>query len=744
MAQHNVNIFASFPPTSLVDPQQQLDTGQNNSFYLNSKQGVHYGTVASHDIASITALNITSNGIDNGQFNIFPIKYTGEQVNFVAKLKDLSGFDVKDYPLLPLSSFSFSLSSLNGEYVDYVRFYSTFGPLSSLTQGGFFKGIFCSSISADNVSIVAVYTDEVLDLTGYSTTFSIYPSGGQYSLRKVNEDHDQSAAFKSLAYQPVLFDKTALFDEFLGQIVGDANADPNTLGIKVFEKIANYVSNITDPDYCNVDSLKSIFSSLNISYQNFNYSYPGSLKRIVDILSVKHKYLLGQTNQFSSNYDKKGFTFSDKYGINRGNKLDIRTAVIDASVYPSKLITHEKFSGIYNDVNTNILGFSVYPLSGVDSSWGWNLVIPNGVSGIDVTNYYDFYQFVPQVEGSYIQKFIDFDNSNNTLRATMSSWNEFTRTGGIIDNIVANNLYSNLNLLSSVVVPPVTPTPTLTPTQTLTPTPTQTQTPTNTTTQTSTPTATPAPTQTHTPTQTVSPTATPQGTPPVTPSVTPTQTVTPTFTPTQTGTPSQTPTGTPTLTQTPTVTPTISVTPSITPTISQTPSFTPTPTHTPTQTITPTPTVTVVCGTNYTVSGTSVPVTSAVNVTYNASLLFNYFDSGTIEDVYDYSVYSPDQTVRLAVSDGVTTNYYTGSSQIRLIPFTQYSVYVQVLVGAVWTTISSSTGCVISSPNPLLTPTATPTPTPTQTVTIGITPTMTQTPTHTPTLTPTPTPSRSF
>ena len=446
MSQYNVNIFASFQQCALVDPQQALFNYGSPSVYLNTSPVSQTCTISAHNIADITNLNITSNGISNDSFSIFPVKYTGEQIYFVVKLQDYNGFDVKDYNLLALSSFQFSLSSYNGSNVNNVSFSSNFGTLSTLTQGGFFKGFLTSPSSASNVSICAIYTDSNISLTGFSSTFTVYPSAGVYNLRKINEDFDQTAAFNSLVLQPILIDKTQFFDGFLGQIVGNANSDPNTLGIEVYEKISNYISNLQDVEYCNLDALKSMFDMLNISYQDFNYVYPPSLKRLVDILSVKHKQIFGQSNQYQGNYDTKGFTNSNIYGLNRGAKLPIATTILSAGAYPGFILTYEKFSKKYNLVSTNIVGFSSYPLSAVNNTWGWNLVLPP--NGGNVSSFYDFYQYTPGVEGSYQQKFIDFNNINNTLAPTNSSYNDFIKTGGIIDNILLYNLYTNLGILS--------------------------------------------------------------------------------------------------------------------------------------------------------------------------------------------------------------------------------------------------------------------------------------------------------
>jgi len=460
---YNVNVFASFKADALVDPQQALMGYNQSSVYLNTVPAVQTISVSAHNFNQITQLTITSNNITNGDFGIFPIKYAGERINFSIQLQDLSGYDVKDYPLLNLYAFRYLLSGTNGTVINLandINVNSNFGELSSFYEGGFFKGYFTTPLTASDINLIAVLSTIELELTGTSNSFSIYPSGGLYQLRKVNEDFDQTAAYNSLIYQPILIDKQVFFNQFLGQIVGNANSNPNTLGIEVFEKIANYVSNIDDIDYCNLIQLKSLLDTINATYQDFNYEYPPSLRRLTDILSVKHKRLFGQLNQYEQNFDNKGYTNSPKYGLNKGDKLYVDSTILSAGsgVQPSYILAYEKFSETYTPVNTNLLyltnylttAFSVstYSLSSYDTSWGWNLVLPIGVVGADIETYYDFYQFIPGIEGSLLQKFLDFDNPNNTLTITNSSYNDYIKIGGIMDEILLNNIYTNLEILS--------------------------------------------------------------------------------------------------------------------------------------------------------------------------------------------------------------------------------------------------------------------------------------------------------
>ena len=594
MNAYQVNIFTSFDQAAIIDPQQELMGQGNISTYMNTVPGTQTLLVSAHNTNQITNLVITSNGITNGNFTLFPIKYTNEAVNFVATLQDSSGYSIKDYPLLQLNNFTFFLADLSGNQVPDVGFASNFGTLSSLTQGGFFRGTFTSITSALSVVLVACLNTGNLNLTGISNTFSIYPSGGIYQLRKVNENFNQTAAYLDLATQPILYDKTVFFNNLLGQIVGNADSDPNTLGIETFEKIANYVSNINDIDYSNLNQLKSLLDNINSTYQDFNYDYPPSLRRLTDMLSIKHSKLFGQTNQWQGNFNTKNFVNNSIYGANLGPQLDFNSTILSAgsAIQPNYIVTLENFSQTFNLVNTNLINLtcyqtvvdlvSTYPLSALDNTWGWGLILPtdqNPNPGL----YYNFYQYIPTVQGSLLQKFIDFNNPNNTLSITNSAYTDYIGEGGIMDNILLDSVYTGLDILTAVLVPSSTPDITPSPSSTNIPYPSR----------------TPFTTPSVTPSASITPSITPSAsiTPSTTPSKTPAVSVTPTPTPSKTPSPSsspllfpsRTPFSTPSLTPSPT--PSTSLQPSPTPSasfgVSSTPSVSPTPVPSYTPSVTP-------------------------------------------------------------------------------------------------------------------------------------------------------------
>ena len=337
-----------------------------------------------------------------------------------------------------------------------VNFTSNFGDLTGSNGGGFFKGYLNTSVTGEDYRIKLIYKTDAGKLSGYSTTFDIFPSTGIFDVRKVNEDHNETDSLKKLTYQPALQFQPVLMDELLGQIVGNKDSIPETLGIKLYEKISNFTSNISDPDVANLKSLNSLITEINISVDKYNQEFPPSLARLLDILSVSLSKQLGGRNQFQNNFNDKGFTSKTKFGKNKGSKLDIGSTVLNTGSRSRDIIAYEKFSEKYTVINTNILSATnvpyvsanSYALSSYNPTWGWGLVIPNNVSGIDIEKYYEFYNFDKTIEGSYQEKFIDFDNVNNTYLTSITSYNDYIKKYGIAEKVIAHNLYTNLDLIS--------------------------------------------------------------------------------------------------------------------------------------------------------------------------------------------------------------------------------------------------------------------------------------------------------
>jgi hypothetical protein len=292
----------------------------------------------------------------------------------------------------------------------------------------------------------------VRTVTGESELFNIYPDTGKYNITKINEDFDASQFYKNLRYQQALEDKKVFFDNFLGTIVGDISAQPYELGKVVYEKIANFVSNNADIDKCNLDRLLSFCDEVSLQFEQYNYPFPPQIRRLVDILSIKHKLLWGEKNTFNSNFDKKGYLNNPLYGSNLGNTISPVSGTITVGM---PVVALETFSDLYSLTNTNIIpGYvigDVIPLSTFSYNWGWGLVAPRSVSGTDIGNYYSFNEYIDGIEGSYYNNIINWYDPLTLLKPSLSSYRDWSKTDGIMQNILSYEITKGLKLFTSAV-----------------------------------------------------------------------------------------------------------------------------------------------------------------------------------------------------------------------------------------------------------------------------------------------------
>ena len=551
---------------------------------------------------------------------------------------------------------------------------------------------------------------------------------------KYGEEFDYLTQIKSYILQESLFDKKILLDDFIGQILGK-NENVEEIGKVIYEKISNFVSNNSDIDVCNIQQLLSMAEETGTDLNQYLYSYPPSIRRALDILSITQKRLFGSQNAYNRSFGLSAYKFFENNNL--GEEIDIKTGTFVAGEY---VVTFELFSEKYKLITNTIIPNHKYgdiiPLSSVNYNWGWELVTATREqSGLDLKNYYKFYRYVPNKKPKNYDGLINFDTNFTTITLEQSSFDDWSRFGGTMDKVLSYGFYKGLKL-SKFVTP--TPTPSITPTQSLTPT------------NTITPTKTPTPSITVTRSQT--PTITP--TPSITLTLSPTNTLTPTNTPTH----SQTPTNTPTTSQTPTNTPTpqVSVTPTRTSTVTPTVEQTKTPTITPTPTTTPNSCGSVV---QYT-GGQAFPSERIITLGSELGYVNFEFNAFGIPDrfVVEYNGLTAIDTGYRGLAEyqnalntalgeftpiteppaGVAVFYKNSPNAIATV-----KVFAP-LPGTAWT---YTLYCPQPQPpTPTPTPTATRTLTPTPTITKTVTRTVTITPpppssTSTPTPTPTPTPT---
>ena len=301
-------------------------------------------------------------------------------------------------------------------------------------------------------------------LTG-ETTFGIYSSGGRYSVSKVNEDFDPAATIKTYRFAPNMIQNNKLFDEFLGTIVGTVSSDVNSLGRVIYEKISNFVDNHSDPDTCNIDSLYSLLEMYGVDVNQYNYTYPGRLQRIMNIVSISHSGLWGGREKYDRDIDirRPGASLEPD---NLGEELDITTYMVSADmpivskhlynsdyrkvvtgyIEPYEATGHGSVNSSFYESKYNTL--SSYPLSGYTPYWGWGLT--TGVSGTDIEKTVKFYEYKEGFTNIQVEGTIDWNNPHTTLNESLSDINSWTEDNGIVEQLIDIELRKGLQLFTPV------------------------------------------------------------------------------------------------------------------------------------------------------------------------------------------------------------------------------------------------------------------------------------------------------
>jgi len=284
-------------------------------------------------------------------------------------------------------------------------------------------------------------------VTGRSGLFTI--ASPTNVIVKKNENYDLANTIKSYVLQESLFNNNNLFDNFFAPILNGNINDLDELGKVIYEKIANYVDNISDVDKCNLKSLKSMYNMIGEDLDLFLNTVPPSIRRLIDILSVKKCILYGNKNNFDRNFSEICVKFDPN--TNLGEELKINK---DYFIPGYPVIVYEKFTKNYKLIQNTLINehgvelFKPYPLSGISYDWGWGLVLGDrSQMGETISNYYKIYNYIPTSENNFYDGLIDFKDSITSISPYVSSYKDWTKYGGTMDNIISANLYQNLGLI---------------------------------------------------------------------------------------------------------------------------------------------------------------------------------------------------------------------------------------------------------------------------------------------------------
>ena len=131
-------------------------------------------------------------------------------------------------------------------------------------------------------------------LTGESAVFSIQDLyDNMFQMRKVNENFNMTEYFKTVSVTDAFLSYESLYSSIFTPIVGDNTTLKNNIGLRVYEKIANFGSNTADIDTCEIQHLVSLAKMTGNDILRVDRDIPVGIKRLLDIVSIPANKLLG-------------------------------------------------------------------------------------------------------------------------------------------------------------------------------------------------------------------------------------------------------------------------------------------------------------------------------------------------------------------------------------------------------------------------------------------------------------------
>jgi len=508
--------FAGLTGTADVYFKSDIPDTYNLIFGYEQGSVFEYANTTNYGVSSTILSNNTynslafsSNGITGegpgntlSTFDIGATKFANTKVAFVVKVKDNKLFTQKNMPLLSANGGPIlDLYLTDGTSTYNIDVSANFQSLSTLSNGGFYKGFFISnnSTTLENVYLSGYTSYGGAPIVGTSNTFTIYPSSF-YTISKKGEKIDFDQSFKDIAVQPLFSDSKILMSDFLGTIFGDLSSAQDSIGKSTYEKIQNFFDNNSSLDESNITELDGILQTLNLPELN-KYSFPPKLARLVDLLSISKSKLFGRRNRDQTHFQSYGYRDNDYYGYNLGEKLSAGSVIVAGD----SIVASERYSGKFKVLNTTFplsarvtptitttTGFvygtttgqlisatsqelsagapitiesladceilteagldvlteslssssQYYRLSDYNATWGWPLLSGGSRDILDIYNFYYLKDSVGDIENSII----DFTDPNNTISYNLTSYTDWSKDNGTMSNIFAQSLYEGLKL----------------------------------------------------------------------------------------------------------------------------------------------------------------------------------------------------------------------------------------------------------------------------------------------------------
>ena len=268
---------------------------------------------------------------------------------------------------------------------------------------------------------------DATQITGQSQNLNYYKEN-PYSMYKINENFDMSEYIKNLSFMPVLANSTYLFDTFLPAIYG--TTDPESLGVKSYERIANFLINHADLDTANIDQLYDLAQMVDMNSDDFQLGYPETIKRLMSLASINESLLWGTLTDKELNTSEM---------VLESSPVDSTSFMVTAGI---PMVLKTKSLGIYRIIQTGeIYEQSIYSIV--------YLVTSLGLDARDWRSEYEFFVGDHWKAQDYSNNIIDWNNPLTNISPVLSSTvTEWSADQGILETILSYNLFKGLDFLS--------------------------------------------------------------------------------------------------------------------------------------------------------------------------------------------------------------------------------------------------------------------------------------------------------
>lgn len=326
----------------------------------------------------------------------------------------------------------------------------------------------------ENAVLVALLSStETGVVSGYSKPFNINPHTGKDVFFKFGEEIDYGEIFNSYILQENI-NQHGRLQSLFNAVFGEFQDLPSALGKVLYERIHNFTSNTVDLDTCDVNSLYGLADEVDYEIARYNLSYPGGVKRLVNMLSTGIRKLTGDRKRYDDDFDQDAVHVgAGKYRYGRNiseHQLSTNTYMVTAGhpIVVKELFGNNTFkvtpsfvSGDSQDVNyiteQNINALSSYPLSAYENSWNWGLTYPADGAFDD---YYEFYDYVSNDtydidrfdQGSGLVNWTEtnrLSTYHDTLSENTTQYDQWYGNTGVIQTSIEFALRDGLQLIST-------------------------------------------------------------------------------------------------------------------------------------------------------------------------------------------------------------------------------------------------------------------------------------------------------